>query len=496
MFVLRGLRLIGNSVLDQETLDAIVAPFVNRVVGTQEIEEIRQQVTLAYVNRGYVNSGAVIPDQTIADGVLTLQVIEGRLGEVELTGNRSYRSSYIADRLRRGLGVPFNVQDLERRQQILLQDPFISRLNLNIQPGLVPGEARLLGEVAEAFPYALTAQVANNQSPTVGGVRGQLQGIVGNLLGVGDVLALQYGRSAGLNDGAISYSVPIAADDTRISLRYDVNSTLVVSQALRDLDITSRYDSIGVGISRPFLRTAERRLVLGAAGEWRRARTFLLGEPFSFVAGAENGRTNVTALRLYADWLDQGADRVLALRSTFSLGVAALGATVTPARPSGQFFAWLGQAQYVRRLFGDWELHLRGSLQLSADPLFPIEQFVLGGITTVRGYREYLTATDNALAGTVELRVPVARLPVPYLSNTPGAGTLQLVPFFDRGAGWNTGRPTPPYSHLTSVGLGLRWLVGSGTLAEVYYGYALQRVRLDNTLQDQGIHFRIISAVF
>src|SRR5918998_1451362 len=112
-----------------------------------------------------------------------------------------------------------------------------------------------------------------------------------------------------------------------------------------------------------------------------------------------------------------------------------------------------------------WELHLRGSLQLSADPLFPIEQFVLGGITTVRGYREYLSATDNAFAGTVELRVPVARLPVPYVSNTPGAGTLQLVPFFDRGAGWNTGRPTPPHSHLSSVGVGLRWLIGSGTLA-------------------------------
>ena len=92
--------------------------------------------------------------------------------------------------------------------------------------------------------------------------------------------------------------------------------------------------------------------------------------------------------------------------------------------------------------------------------------------------------------------MPVVRLPVPYVSNTPGAGTLQLVPFFDRGAGWNTRRPTPPYSHLTSVGLGLRWLIGSGTLAEVYYGYALQRARLDNTLQDQGIHFRIISAVF
>ena len=66
----------------------------------------------------------------------------------------------------------------------------------------------------------------------MGGVRGQLQGTVGNLLGVGDVLALQYGRGQGLNDGAVSYSLPISSDDIRVSLRYDANSTLVVAQNL------------------------------------------------------------------------------------------------------------------------------------------------------------------------------------------------------------------------------------------------------------------------
>ena len=86
----------------------------------------------------------------------------------------------------------------------------------------------------------------------------------------------------------------------------------------------------------------------------------------------------------------------------------------------------------------------RGSLQLSSTPLFPIEQFVLGGLSTVRGYREYLTATDNAFLGTIELRVPVGKLPMPLLSTTAADGIVQLVPFYDHGIGWNTGLPTPP----------------------------------------------------
>ena len=496
-FFLTDVQLLGNSVLAQADIARVAAPFLGRLTGLRDIEDLRRQVTLLYVDHGYINSGAVVPDQTVADGVLTLQAVEGRLTGIEVTGNRHYRSSYLADRLQRGVSVPFNVNELGRQQQILLQDPGLRRLNLSIQPGLAPGEARVVGDALEASRYSLSVQVANSQSPTVGEVRGQIQGTVGNLLGVGDLLALQYGRSQGINDGAVSYSLPVAADDTRVSLRYDVNSTLVVAQSLGPLNITSRYDSIGLGLSRPFYRTPEQALTLGLSAEWRRSRTFLLGEPFSFSPGADDGRTNVTALRFYQDWLDRSAERVLALRSTFSVGIGTLGATVTPTPPTGRFFAWLGQAQYVRRVFRDWEVLARGSLQLSRDPLFPIEQFVLGGISTVRGYREYLSATDNAAVSTVELRVPVGRLPVPLLGANTDAGVIQLAPFLDQGFGWNTRRPAPPNANLTSIGLGVRWLVGFGTAAEVYYGHGLRRVvGGGNSLQDRGLHFRVVASVF
>jgi hemolysin activation/secretion protein len=495
IFVLKAVTVTGNTVIEQAAIDKAIAPFLNRPVGLRDLEELRQQVTLLYVKRGYINSGAVIPDQNISDGVLTLRVVEGTVTGIELTGNRYYRTSYLTDRLALGITRPFNVNDLGQRQQILLTEPFLSRLNLNILPGLVPGEARVTGDVTEILPYTVSFQIANDQSPTVGEIRGQVQAVAGNLLGFGDIFAVQYGRSGGLNDGAVSYSFPIAADDTRITLRYDVNDTLVISQQLQALNITSQYQSIAVGVSRPFYRTPEQNLTLGLSMEWRESRTFLLSEPFAFVPGSDNGNTNVTAVRFYQSWLDQNAERVLALRSTFSLGIDALGATVTGTKPSGQFFDWLGQAQFVHRIFRDWEFVARGSLQLSADPLFPIEQFVLGGMSTVRGYREYLSATDNAFAGTLELRVPVGRLPLPRVSTNDADGTVQLAPFFDRGIGWNTGRATPPDSNLASVGIGLRWLVGSGVTAEIYYGHGLRRIDVGNSLEDQGVHFRITADV-
>jgi hemolysin activation/secretion protein len=319
----------------------------------------------------------------------------------------------------------------------------VRRLNIELVPGLAPGEARARAEVVEANPYSVVLQVANNQSPTVGETRGQVQGTAGNVWGFGDILTAQYGRSRGINDGAIAYSLPIASDDTRISLRYDINGTVVVVPQLSSLNITSNYSSVALGLSRPFYRTAEQNLTLGLSLERREAQTFLLNMPFSFTAGSIDGKTNVTALRFYQDYLDRDAEHAFALRSTTSLGLHALGSTVTEASPSSRFLSWLGQAQYVRRVYQDWDAVIRGDLQVSNRALFPIEQFALGGIDTVRGYRQYLTVTDDALFASAELRIPVGRLRLPYFADTEEAGTVQIAPFYDFSRGWNVDRPTP-----------------------------------------------------
>jgi len=495
-FVLTGFKVDGNTVLDEASIDAVIAPYLNKPVSIADLEEMRRQLTLLYINRGYINSGVIVPDQDVASGVVLFRAVEGRVTHVDIAGLDHFNADYLTQRLEQGLNTPFAVTDLEREQQILLQDPLIRRLNIEIQPGLVPGEATAHATVDEASPYSLNFQIADNQSPTVGEVRGQVQGAVANLLGRDDVLSAQYGRSQGLNDGAVSYSLPIGSDDTRLNLRYDINGTLVVSPALSPLQITSVYDSYSIGLSRPFYRTPEQNLTLSVSLEKRDAQSFLLGMPFSFTAGSDNGKSNVTALRFSQDWADHNAEQAVSLRSTFSLGLDALGATMSQGGPSGTFFSWLGQGQYVHRIFDDWEGVVRSDLQLSDAQLFPIEQFALGGIDTVRGYREYLTVTDDAFFASGELRIPVWKLRLPRLSDADGAGVVQFVPFYDYGRGWNVGRPTPYPADISSAGGGFRWAVGSGITLELYYGKALRHVDVGTSLQDRGIHFRFTMAAF
>ena len=104
--------------------------------------------------------------------------------------------------------------------------------------------------------------------------------------------------------------------------------------------------------------------------------------------------------------------------------------------------------------------------------------------------------------GWLLVTAPTTRTPAQRCHQRPsppslaGRKVVQLAPFYDDGIGWNRGRATPLNFDLSSVGIGLRWLIGSGTVAELYYGCALHRARLGNFLQDKGVSLRIVAGVF
>jgi hemolysin activation/secretion protein len=165
--------------------------------------------------------------------------------------------------------------------------------------------------------------------------------------------------------------------------------------------------------------------------------------------------------------------------------------------PDGHYFAWLGQVQYVRRLnpravnpLRDYQLVLRGSAQLASDPLLPIEQFAVGGVDTVRGYRENQIVRDIGFAGSVEFRIPL-------VATASGNRILDLVPFVDLGYGQNESSPKNG-EFLPSVGVGLIYTPNRHVSAQVYYGYALNRDVNEETddVQDAGIHFNLLVLAF
>jgi hemolysin activation/secretion protein len=295
---------------------------------------------------------------------------------------------------------------------------------------------------------------------------------------------------AELDDVNLQYTIPVTRFDTTLTFAFENTDSPVVEEPFTEINIRSRTQGYTLALRQPLYRSVNTELAVTAALSRRDNKTFLAGEPFSFSPGVENGESTVTAVRLGQEFSTRTQDYALALRSTFSIGVDALGATIQgDGLPDSQFWAWLGQAQYVRRLPKDWQVILRGTAQLTDQPLLPIEQFSVGGIDTVRGYRENQLVRDQAVVATAEVRIPVIR--------KNDRSVLDFAVFAD--ASWASdneipNNPTLPDQFLSSAGIGLLLNPTHNPSFTIYYGVPFKHFRYnEDNLQDYGIHFTLVA---
>jgi hemolysin activation/secretion protein len=498
----REIAITGNTVFSSEELAEVTRPYTNRVLSSEDLETLRRKLSRYYIQRGYVNSGAIIPDQKVVEGVITFKIIEGRLTQILVEGNRWLSDTHIRERLALGAGPPLQIEALQRHLQLLQEDERIHLIHAELLPGLELGQSLLKVVVEERRPFSAQLELNNYQSPNVGAERALLELSHTSLTGRGDRFSFACGRSEGLKPQIdAAYSVPLTAKDTQLHLRYRENDFDVIKAPFAALDVESESETYEIALRHPIYRRLNHVLTISLSAEHLHNRTSLLGEAFSFSPGAVDGESTVNALRFSQEWLYRTQRQVVAAHSRFSAGLDAFDATISPFSeiPDGRFFSWAGQFQWTRILDPlDMQVLFRAGFQIANDPLLPLEQIAVGGRYTVRGYRENTLVRDQALLASLEFRIPVA-------SNRNQADFLQIVPFMDYGTTWNVDLPTPSPRSLWSLGLGFRWgatLMESPfklrTYFEIFWGYQLKEIDFpsDHDLQDDGIHFQFVVTGF
>jgi hemolysin activation/secretion protein len=502
----------GNHVFSSGALAKVVHEYSGRKISAEELEAARQKLTAFYISHGYINSGAILQDQNPAGGIITFKIVEGTLGEIKLSGNRWFNGYWLRHELRKAAGTPLNFDKLKQGLQLLRQNPLISQVNGELKPGGVAGESILDTQIKDTQPFRLGLDFNNSRPPSVGSEILNLHMADLNLTGNNDPLHLDYGilqstrdqgfETSGWDNVDGSYSIGFTPWDTAFQIHGSKSDTAIVEEPFTLLNITSRLEEFGYAIRQPLYETLTDDLAVSIAFDSERDKTFLLGVPFSLSPGAVNGVSDVSVVRFVQEYVNRSQVHVLALRSTFNLGVAALGSTVNGSGADSRFFSWLGQTQYIRRIHDtDNLLVLRINGQLSNNPLLAPEQFSIGGAESVRGYRENELLRDNGVFGSIELRFPI-------IHGKANSQILVLAPFFDIGAGWNTlannnsgssaaGNAAINDSQddvLPSAGIGLIFTPTSRVRAELYWGYGFNRkfIETDKTdPQDYGLTFAI-----
>jgi hemolysin activation/secretion protein len=495
---LKGIKFIGNTVISNEDLQKIAQPFIGKTVSVPELEDLRQQISQYYVQQGYVNSGAILPNQQFQNGIITLQIIEGKLTEIRVKGTEWLSPSYIGERLYADDEQVLDINQLRQNFQQLLLDPLIERMNGSLIPASKRGTSILEVDVTRARPYQLTLTADNYTPPSIGGEINHLSGWVRNLTGLGDIVSGSVAYSEGLLGGSGSFSIPLNANNTRFNFHFDRNDAAIVERSLKPLNITSRYVNYEFGLSQPLIQTLNRNLNVGLVFNLKKNKTFLgiLGIPFNFSEGADNGVSKDSVLRFSLDFTERLEHHVVSARSTTSLGINALAPTWhnDPSNPDGNFVSWLGQVQYAGQVLDtDANLILRGDAQYSDNKLLTLERFALGGRYSVRGYRENELVRDKGYDLSAELRYPLFK----DEGEKNFLGQLILFPFIDYGAGQNRG-DSAHISYLYSTGIGLEWQPLKQINTEIIYAHALKTAtpKADYNLQDSGLEWRVNISAF
>ena len=133
----------------------------------------------------------------------------------------------------------------------------------------------------------------------------------------------------------------------------------------------------------------------------------------------------------------------------------------------------------------------RGTVQLANEALLAPEQFSVGGVYSVRGYRENQLVRDKGYLGSLELHLPV-------LQGRRQGNLLTVVPFFDVGGGWNNeltnsfNGSDSAHETITSAGVGVLIEPADWLRAQAFWGHAFTDFAApEHSLQDSGFHFSV-----
>lgn len=187
----REFRVEGATLLDAETIKSIVAPYENRELTLWEISAIAEAITTAYRRMGYIITYAFIPAQDIKDEAVTIRVIEGKIGDIAVTGNKHYSAEFIQKRLEAARKDPsLKEQTLERALLILNDNPSLN-VKSSIRAGKQPGTADIIAAATDSRYISAGISYDNFGSDTISKRRMGLSLDTGSLITSGDLLMLR-----------------------------------------------------------------------------------------------------------------------------------------------------------------------------------------------------------------------------------------------------------------------------------------------------------------
>ena len=492
---IKKVNVIGSTLSDNADFSSEIAKISATLEGKQvsaaEIQKAARSISQLYADRGYTTSRAEVDSNQIVDGVVTIRVIEGRIEKIEIQGLNNTNPDYVRSRLELGIGIPANTTKIEDQLRLLRADPIFKNVEASLKAGSQPDSSILSVKLEESNQFGGFGSFDNYSPPAVGAERLGVGLLYRNVTGNGDTLSAAYYRTTtgGSNQYSFSYNLPLNPMNGTLTLQYSPSNFRITQTPFDVFNINGNNAQYDVSFRQPLVRSSIEEFALTLGYNYQNGQTFSfndLATPFGTGPDA-NGVSKTSVLRFGQDYTLRDLSGTWALRSQFNLGTGLFGSTYVTT-PSGSFFSWLGQVQRLQSLGTDSLLIASLDAQLSADPLLPSQQFIIGGGQSLRGFRQNARSGDNGIRFSLENRNTIAR-------NEKGASVLQIIPFLDAGGVWNNSKnpnTLPAQNFLAGGGVG--FLYTPLERLNLRLDFAIPFINLSDrgtNVQEQSLYFNL-----
>lgn len=425
------IQLQGNTLLSSEALQ----PLLNSVIGTTTtfsgLQELAQQLSMQYQQAGYPLVSVIIPPQKIENGVVILQVLEGKINQVQLNNASRLNDTVANAYLNQALQTEQTLSQKDSERAVLLLKDLAGTDQVNYRLAGAESGTDLVVDLSEAPLFTGFVQADNYGSKTTGEWRTRLGVNLNSPLGYGERFSLQGMTSfKGVNYANISAELPVGANGLMLSAstghtRYDLGG------AFKDLDATGTANTIDIGARYPLIRSNRNNLWLSANGEYRDLQdkvgstdTVTDKSIKAIHLGANGYHQDNWLAGGYTQWRVDNTFGHLNIDSADARAIDSLS-----AKTQGSYYKFaanLSRTQYFTPQFSA-TLALNG--QWANKNLDSAEQMSLGGTDGVAAYHSNDVSADIALQGGLELRYAFT----PYLSLSGfydvGRAKLRAKPF-------------------------------------------------------------------
>jgi len=421
----------GVSRFSPHELNELVRDFIGKPITFSGLSNVTATIEKHYELHGHI-ARAVIPPQDITSGMVKIEVVEGRFGQIifDPTGSTSVRKSIVLSLLQSEInpGQLYKSEDFDRRLLVADDLPGVSLTGF-LQSSKEPGHVDLVVKSSKEPAYIADLAADNANSRSLGSEKVSFSGMLVSPFKFGETFALQTLKSKGSRYGRFSFGFPLGARGWKMNLNVSRMNYSVVAPELKALDISGKVNEEGLNLRYPIIRSRNGNLYSTFSFDHREYST-TVGGVVQKEYSIDNGKVAFSA-NFFDKFLKGGANSA---SLSFTHGKAEgfnvsknyhtlLNYTVTRQQSFTEklslYLSFTGQYGLDIASSNAQQITL-GSSVSEQEYLDSAENFSLGGLSGVRAYPSGEASGPQGQKIGVELR---------YLA----AKSLIIKPFYDWG---------------------------------------------------------------